>query len=113
MMEKLMAKDAPEIARSVISAAKGGDMVAARLVLERLCPVRKGRPVAIDLPPLDTVDDVAEAVASIAGAMASGDLTPDEAATAAGVVEVKRRALETVELERRVAALEAKDGTRQ
>ena len=39
-------------------------------------------------------------------AMADGEISPDEAAVVAGVLEIKRRAIETVEIERRIAALE-------
>jgi hypothetical protein len=45
-------------------------------------------------------------MAETAAAMARGEITPSEAATVAGVLDVKRRALELVELEQRVAALE-------
>jgi hypothetical protein len=38
--------------------------------------------------------------------MAAGELTPDEAATVAGVLESKRRAIETEEFDKRLAALE-------
>ena len=38
--------------------------------------------------------------------MAEGEITPDEAAVAASVIETKRKALETEELDRRVAVLE-------
>jgi len=38
--------------------------------------------------------------------MAEGEITPDEAAVAASVIEMKRKALETEELDRRVAAIE-------
>ena len=39
-------------------------------------------------------------------AMADGLITPDEAATVAGILETKRKAIETAELETRLAALE-------
>jgi hypothetical protein len=39
-----MQDDAKDIVRAVLEAAKGGDMTAARLIMERIFPVRKGRP---------------------------------------------------------------------
>jgi hypothetical protein len=39
--------------------------------------------------------------------MADGEITPDEANAVASVIETKRKAIETQELEQRVAALEA------
>jgi hypothetical protein len=38
--------------------------------------------------------------------MASGEITPDEATTVAGVLDAKRKVLETVEIEERLARLE-------
>jgi hypothetical protein len=108
LAEKLMADDADEIVKAVIAAAKGGDMTAARLILERISPVRKGRPVRLDLPLVQTAADVATAMAALTLAMAAGDVTPDEATTVAGVLEMRRKAIETVELEDRIAELEAR-----
>ena len=39
-------------------------------------------------------------------AMSDAHITPDEASTVAGVLDQNRRALETVEIEERIAALE-------
>ena len=59
-----------------------------------------------DLPAVETAADVANALGAIAGAMAAGELTPDEAGAVAGVIEAKRRAIETVEHEERLQKLE-------
>ncbi len=106
LAEKLMEDDAESVTRAVVDKAKGGDMAAARLVLDRIAPPRKGRPVRFTMAKTVKAADVAEAVGAIVNAMARGELTPDEAATIAAVLEVKRKALETVELEKRIAALE-------
>jgi hypothetical protein len=108
LAEKLMQDDAKDIVRVVLEAAKGGDMTAARLVLERIAPVRKGRPVYFDLPPISNAADVAAAMEALTTAMASGEVTPDEAATVASVLEMRRKTLEIDELVLRVKALEEK-----
>ena len=77
-----------------------------RLCIERLIPVRKGRPVTFNLPQIETAADVAGALGTIAEAMSAGELTPDEANAVAGVIEAKRRAIETVEHEERIRKLE-------
>ena len=46
------------------------------------------------------------AFGAVVSAMAEGDLTLDEAAIVVGLLEAKRKTMETVELERRLAALE-------
>ena len=48
----------------------------------------------------------AGAVSATARAMAEGEITPEEAMTAAGIFELQRRAVETADLERRLARLE-------
>jgi len=108
LAEKLMDDQAEAIVESVIKAAKAGDMVAARLILERVSPVRKGRTVQFALPAVEKADDVLGALGSVIAAVASGELTPDEGATIAGLLEAKRRAIETVEFENRILALEEK-----
>jgi len=65
------------------------------------------RAIKLPLPAIETPDDVLKAVTAVVDTMARGDITPDEAAIVAGVIEVKRKAIETVDIERRLAAVEA------
>jgi hypothetical protein len=109
--EKLMRDDAKEIVQAVIVAAKAGDMVAAKIVLDRISPARKGRPIHFELPEARSVDNVAAALAAVVRAMADGELTPDEAALVASVLEMRRKSIETIELENRLRTLEMKAGT--
>jgi len=109
LAEHLMEGAAGSVVQAVLAAAEGGDMVAARLVLERIAPVRKGRPVVLPLPVVNTAADVLAALGATVQAMADGEITPDEAATVAGVLEVKRRAIETSELEARIKAIEERN----
>ena len=83
LAEKLMLDDAKDIIKVVVEAPKGGDMTAARLILERIAPVKKGRPVYLDLPPVRNAEDIDAAMEALTTAMASGEVTPDEAATVA------------------------------
>lgn len=104
--EAIMQKDADAIVQAVVDAAKAGDPTAMRLCVERLIPVRRGRPVTFAMPKLKTASDVGDAISAIAAAMSTGELTPDEAGSVAAVVELRRKAIETTELEKRIIALE-------
>jgi Family of unknown function (DUF5681) len=106
LAEKILEDDRDGIINAVVAAAKKGDPTAMRLCVERLVPLRKGRPVVFDLPAIETAADVANALGAIAGAMAAGELTPDEAGAVAGVLEAKRRGIETVDHEERLRKLE-------
>src|SRR5262245_46059101 len=99
-------KAAKAILKKLVEAAKGGDMRAGEIILARVWPVRKGRPVALDLPAMKSAADVVKALSVVAAAMATGEITPEEAQAVAAVLEGKRRAVETVTLEARIAALE-------
>jgi len=54
LAEQLLEIDVPEVCRAVIDAAKAGDMTAARIIIERLVPPRKDRPVTFPLPKLES-----------------------------------------------------------
>ena len=109
-MEELLDGEAEIITRKAIEKAKEGDMAAIRLCLERILPTIKSRPIEIDLPPVETAEDITAAQGAVIAAMARGEITPDDASTVAGVLEAKRRAIETVELEKRLDILEKAKG---
>jgi len=109
-VEDLLNGEAEKLTRQAIALALTGDPTALRLCLDRIAPAPKGRRVALDLPAVSSADDLAAAFRATLEAMAAGDISPDEAATVAGILEGKRKAIETVEIERRITALEqAKD----
>jgi len=51
---------------------------------------------------------IAAALGTVAAAVAGGDLSPEEGQAVAAVLETQRRAIETAELEARIAALETR-----
>jgi uncharacterized protein DUF5681 len=108
LAEKLMADDAEAVVKAVVTAAKAGDMTAARLVLDRIAPPCRGRRVRLALPPIVCAADLVKALAAVADAMARGIVSAEEAQAATAVLEHHRKAVETFDLERRIAAIEAK-----
>lgn len=108
LAECIMEAGAEQITNAVVAAATRGDMTAAKIVLDRIAPPRRGRCVKFPLGVLETAADVVAAIGAIAEATADGALTPDEAQSVAAVLELKRRAIETVDLERRLIVLESR-----
>ena len=106
LAQNLMESEVEDVVRSVIDAAKSGDMTAARVVIERILPARKSRPVNLDLPKIQNAEDVVQAMSAVVAAVADGEIDPDEGEAVARVLEVKRRSLETANLEERIKALE-------
>src|SRR5262245_21303200 len=79
--EALLGGEARTLTRKCINLAKKGNPTALRLCMERLLSPVKGRPVALTLPPVETVADVLKAQAVVISAIATGQITIDEAAT--------------------------------
>ena len=109
-MHQIGREGAERVLRKVLELAEAGDLRAAELLLARLWPARRGRPVELNLPPIRTAADLVLALAAVAAGMATGELSPDEAQAAASVLETQRRAAETADLEARIAAPEAGRG---
>jgi hypothetical protein len=109
LLDQLAEGEAEAVLKQVVEAAKGGDMRAAEMILARIWPVKKGRPVSLALPAVKTAADIVVALGTVADAVGAGDITPDEGNAVAGILEAKRRAVETEALEARIAALERAD----
>jgi hypothetical protein len=101
---------AEAVLKTVVEKARAGDPRFADILLRRIWPERKGRPVVMELPPLENAADLAAALGSIAQAVAAGEVTPDEGQAIASTLDVQRRAIETVNLEQRIEALELRNG---
>ena len=80
-----MQDDVGEIVRAVVTAARNGDMTAAKINLDRIAPVR--RSISFDLPRIEGWANVGAARAPILEAVADGNLMPSEAADIFKLVE--------------------------
>jgi hypothetical protein len=107
LLEQLIEGEAEDVTRTLVNAAKAGDMAAIRLVVDRVLPPRKDRPVAFALPRLEKAADVVTANAALVAAVAAGDLTPSEAAELSKVLDGYTRAVEAADIQERLARLEA------
>jgi len=87
-------------ARIVIDKALAGDAVAARFIVDRLTPRPRGRAIALDLHSGEKAVDVLAASNATIAAMASGEITPDEALTVTKVLDGRLRALKAAARER-------------
>jgi hypothetical protein len=103
--EALRDGEAEALTRKAVELAKAGDTGALRLCLERILPARKDRPVSFAMSTIESASDAATALSAVMAAVASGEVTPREAAEIASLVEIFVRTLETNEFERRLLAL--------
>ena len=105
-VQALLEGEAETISRKAIELAKAGDMTAIRLVLERILPPRKDAPIQFDFASPRNAEDVANAMSLLVELIGAGDLTPNEGATIAGILEQQRKCIETAVLERKLELLE-------
>lgn len=106
-VEVLLDGDAEALTRKLIDVAKSGDVTAMRLCFDRIAPPRKDRHIEFELPPMTTPADAVKAAATIAAAVADGELTPSEAADLSQLVANYVKAIESTEIEARLQRLEA------
>ena len=106
-LQALLDEEGEQVTRKAIEMALAGDTTALRLVIERLIPPTRERRISLALPTIETPADIVGAIAAIMEAVANGSITPGEGQTLAALLEGQRKSIETVELESRLAALEA------
>src|SRR5271155_4839037 len=104
---------AEALTQKAIDRALEGDGNALRFCLERILPARKDRPIYFDMPALRTASDAASAMSAIIAGVAQGDLTASEASELTALVTGVVKALETHELEQRIALLERAAGEKE
>ena len=112
LIEALLDGEAEGLARKAIDMALAGDTTCLRICLERILPPRKDRPVSLELPTLEKATDAVRVIAGIFAAVAEGSVTPSEAGELSKMVDTFVKAVETQELEARLARLEAVGGNR-
>jgi len=106
MVEQLVEGQAEQLVQKVLELAQAGDVSCLRMILDRLWPPRKGQPVNVVMPPINTSQDVLPAIASIWTAIREGRLTPDEASALSIVIDRSIQAIELHDITKRIAALE-------
>ena len=111
-IEALLAGEAEAVARALVGKAIDGDVAACRAILDRVAPIRRGRPIELDLPPVAGAGDVVGALAAIVDAMAAAAITPTEASELVGVIDAQCKAIELLEIERRLDRVEKASGVR-
>jgi hypothetical protein len=97
-----------ELIAKLVDMAKEGDMGAMRLVIDRLIPPVRENRLDVQLPDVTCISACSEAQAKILAAVASGELFPSEGDALSGLVENRRKALETSEIVDRLTALEGR-----
>jgi hypothetical protein len=105
-VELMLDGEHEKLTRIAIDKALEGDTAALRLCLDRIAPARRDVPVSIDLPPVRSAAEAAEASAAVLASVASGEVTPDEGGRIMALLASHKSMVTAGDLERRIAALE-------
>jgi hypothetical protein len=108
LIEQLAEGQAEQLFQKVVELAQAGNVACLRMLLDRVCPPRKGQPVHFVVPPIKSAQDVPRVIAAIWTAIQQGQITPDEAADLSIVVDRTMHAIELHDVIRRISALEQK-----
>jgi hypothetical protein len=107
-LRALLAEDAEAVLRRVVQDALAGNMLAARLILDRVLPRRICRPpMELTLSALKTATDASAALSKIVAGAADGLLSTAEAADMSKVIEAFNQSLVVCELADKIKLLEA------
>jgi len=106
LAETMLDREGADIIDRLIKLAKGGDIAAIRMCIDRICPRQREQPVSVELPAMTTAEDTIGAMAAIMQAIGDGDLAPQEAAALSKVVADVARTIVAADMERRIAQVE-------
>ena len=101
-LEAPFARDAEAVVSATIEAARAGDTAAMTLVLNRIFPVAKDRPIFLDLPSAS-----AEAARAIVAAVTAGEILLGDAERLMALIKAEAEPSSLEETEARIAVLES------
>ena len=104
--QALLTEYGDAVTRKCIMRALEGDVRAMRLCMERMSPARRDSYMRMKLPSIATLKDVEQANAKVVKAVGAGKITPTQGQIVSGILDSRRRVIETVELQERIEKLE-------
>ncbi len=102
----LLEGDLEAITQVCVDKAKEGDLMAVKLILDKVIPNARERRLSIKLPQVEGAANLPAVLAAVLEAVASGDLTPGEGQTITAMLEAYRKGVELNDIEARLRALE-------
>jgi hypothetical protein len=106
-LDRLGAEVAMELMRNTIERARNGSQEATEMVLRRVWPARRHRPIVLDPAPGDGLRNLLSEHAALAQAMMSGDVTPQDAQAATRVLKALQEQMRRADDQKMVGDLHA------
>ncbi|MDP3332599.1 MAG: DUF5681 domain-containing protein [Methylococcaceae bacterium] len=103
VLRKSIADDMPEIIKTLVGLAKGGDVAAAKVLLDRICPALKPQAMPISLPTNGTLTEQGN---EIIKATMAGQIPPDVGSQLITALSNQGKLIELQEMADRLQRLE-------
>jgi len=103
ILRKSISQDMPEIIKTLVGLAKGGDVAAAKVLLDRICPALKPQAMPISLP---TNGTLTEQGSEIIKATMDGQIPPDIGSQLITALSNQGKLIELQEMAERLQRLE-------
>ena len=107
-LDQIGAEASGDLIKVAVDLGRAGNIEALKLVLNRVWPMRAGRPLEIEAPPVRALADLLPAATTIADAVLQGEMTPREGREVSALFSMQCRMIELADIERRLKALEEK-----
>jgi hypothetical protein len=95
-----------QIFQMIAEKALAGDLKAAEMLLSRVWPQRRGRPLAVEAREITALPDYVPAASAITNAVLNGEVTPQEGREMSALLRTQCEAIWTVDFERRLSDVE-------
>ena len=102
---------AEELMAMTIEKARNGSLEAAEMVLKRVWPARRNRPIELDPERGDGLSNLLAEHAALASAMMNGDITPQDAQAATRVFKALQEQIRRADSQRRAVELYGLSGS--
>lgn len=106
MAEMLFESGIQMVCEQVLSQAQEGNLQAAKIILDRLLPPKKDRPINFKLPMINNAVDALEASRLICHAVGNGEITPLEGESLSKIVEIQAKNIDLFNFGVRLEAIE-------
>ena len=107
-LDQIGAEASGDLIKVAVDLARAGNIEALKMVLNRVWPMRAGRPLEIEAAPVRSVADLVPAATAITDAVLQGEMTPSEGREVSALLNMQCRMIDLIEIERRLKALEEK-----
>jgi hypothetical protein len=107
-LDRLGVEAAPDLMRNTVAKARKGDLKATEMVLRRVWPTRRNRPIELDPGPGDGLRNLLAEHVALAAMMMNGDITAQDAQAATRVFKALQEQIRRADDQKMAARFRAR-----